>query len=440
MENRQALGSSRAAPWATMKLLAQDLGFSLAEVPGPWLVGVAPSWAWGKIAPGGEVSAPDLTSLQVENDWLIKTCRDYVEALARAGNALGLDGWVVVSECSGVILEAGALAAAGGKSERRSYRVPAVGQAFSFRVAGVNPISLALDQAGVALLPPDEGTGRAPGGTTGITKGLGVPLGEPPVPLGCLAVLVPDHPQEACQALFGQALFSARAINLALALRQERQANLEVAAGMAHEIKNPLTAVKGFLELTLAHRMEVPEYAGVALRELDRAISLLEDYCLFSRGPRIIPTQAVALDGLLAEAALVARGLVASGPPVTVASLGADPDLFIHADPPRIKQVLLNLCRNAVEAMPGGGVLTLGGRAEGGEVVIEVSDTGVGVPPSMAGRIFEPFYTTKQTGTGLGLAVCRRVVEAHGGRITLTSQPGQGTTFQVRLPLHAMTP
>lgn len=420
-----------------MKLLAQDLGFSLAEVPGQWLLGTTHLRARRKTASGGGVSAADLTSLKVENDWLIKTCRDYVDALTRAGSALGLDGWVVVSECSGVLLDVSTTTVPGGGARRR-HRAPGVGQVFSMRTAGVNPVSLTLDQAGVALLPPNDDTDTVPLGAPVAWKGLGVPLGASSVPLGCLAVLVPDRPQGACQALFGQALFSARAINLALALRQERQANLEVAAGMAHEIKNPLAAVKGFLELTLAHRTDVPEYAGVALRELDRAISLLEDYCLFSRAPRILPTQQVAIDGLLAETALVARGLVASGPPVAIAFLGTDPNLYIQADPPRIKQVLLNLCRNAVEAMPDGGALTLRGRADGGEVVIEVTDTGVGVPPSAAGRIFEPFYTTKQTGTGLGLSVCRRVVEAHGGRITFESRPGQGTTFQVRLPRHAM--
>lgn len=398
------------------------------------------------------MSSADLLSLKAENDWLTKTCRDYVDALTRAGNALGLEGWVAISECSGVLLEvspvggcpraasgptAGAAPGATGAIGHRGHPghfAPKVGQILSWCTAGPNPVSLALEQAGVALIPPGDGAVFAPGAFGRTVSGLGVPLGDSAVPLGCLAVLVPDREQEACLAVFGQALFSAKAINLALNLREERQANLEVAAGMAHEVKNPLTAVKGFLELTLAHRTEVPEYAGLALRELDRAISLLEDYCLFSRAPRIMPTQCVAVDGLIAEAALVARGLVASGPSISIVSHGADPGLFIRADPPRVKQVLLNLCRNAVEAMPEGGVLTLGGWADGGDVVIEVGDTGVGIPPCDVGRVFEPFYTTKPTGTGLGLAVCRRVVEAHGGRITFETHPGRGTTFQVRIP------
>jgi signal transduction histidine kinase len=260
-------------------------------------------------------------------------------------------------------------------------------------------------------------------------------LGDRSVPVACLGVLLPGRPQTAAQALLGQALFSARAVELALALRYERSANLQVAAGLAHEVRNPLTAVKGFLELTLAHRSEVPEYAGVALKELDRAISLLEDYSLLSRAPRIQPTQPVSISGLVSEAALVARGLVAAGPQVIIDHTDSEPGLETLADPPRLKQVLLNLCRNAVEAMPEGGVLTLKAAREAGEVVIEITDTGVGIPASEVSQIFEPFYTTKATGTGLGLSVCRRIVEAHGGRITLDSRPGRGTTFRVHLPL-----
>lgn len=364
-----------------------------------------------------------------------------MDALSRAGSALGLEGWIVVSECSGVLLDVNPIRPARKAARpdgRPGYLEPAVGQVYSRRAAGLNPVSLALDQAAVALLPPGEQAALRPrlleSVPRAITRGLGIPLGDSNLPLGGLAILVPDSAQEACHVVFGQALFSAKAINLALALRQELQTNLEVVAGMAHEVKNPLTAVKGFLELSLAERTEVPEYSAVALRELDRAISLLEDYCLFSRAPRIVPTQSLAADGLLAETALLARGLVASGPAVSIVSRGSDPGLAIKADPPRIRQVFLNLCRNAVEAMPGGGVLTLGAAADNGDVVFEVADTGVGIPPGDAGRVFEAFYTTKPTGTGLGLPVCRRIVEAHGGRMTFESRPGQGTAFQVRIP------
>jgi len=440
LDTRQASSAGSAAPpWDAMKLVAQDLGFPVLDRSGAWYEGV--SGLRSGRTPGRTplvpvaVSATDLASLQVENDWLIRTCRDYVDALTRAGTALGLAAWVVLAECSGVLLEVSAttnLTDSGSRDSRRF--LPEVGGVLSLQAAGPNPIGLALGQAAVVFLAPGADTGR--GARKPVVAGLGIPLGESPVPVACLGILLPHERQDAAQALFGQALFSARAIGLSLILRQERAANLEIAAGMAHEIRNPLTAVKGFLELTLDHRTAIPEYTGVALRELDRAISLLEDYCLFSRAPRITPTQRLVVDGLLAETALVARGLVASGPPVIITYLGCNPDLIVLVDPPRIKQILLNLCRNAVEAMPAGGVLSLRAASQNGEVVLEVSDTGVGVPPSDVGRIFEPFYTTKPAGTGLGLPVCRRVAEAHGGRLTFESRPGQGTTFRVHLPRH----
>jgi signal transduction histidine kinase len=420
-----------------MKLVAGDLGFPVMDCSGPWREGrgyrLPSGRSSGRVALAPSVvSCADLVSLRLENEWLVRICRDYIEALSRAGATLGLSAWIILAECSGVLLEVRSAGPVSAEALRGRRSGPEVGQVLSLQAAGPNPVGLALDRAQVVLMPPPTDGGQ--GGGKPVMSGMGIPLGESAVPVGCLAILLPPAAQEAVPALLGQALFSARAIDLALVLRHERAANLEIAAGMAHEIRNPLTAVKGFLELTLDHRATLPEYTGIALRELDRAISLLEDYCLFSRAPRITPTQRLNVDGLLSETALVARGLTASGPPVAISYLGSDPDLLVLADPPRIKQILLNLCRNAVEAMPGGGILGLRAAAQEGEVVLEVSDTGVGVPPSEAGRIFEPFYTTKPAGTGLGLAVCRRVAEAHGGRLTFESRPGQGATFRLHLP------
>ncbi|MCL6580885.1 MAG: hypothetical protein K6U08_04615 [Firmicutes bacterium] len=415
--------------WDAIRLVARDLGYPVAS--GQRLRRTAPI----SLPPGRRpvkvatcLAGGDLDGLLAENNWLLRTCRDYVEALSRAGRTLGLDGWVCVAECSGVALEVAPLAAPAELRGRGADTIPVQGRVLSLAAAGPNPVGSALAQGAVAVMPP----GRSRSGLSG----LGVPLGGPGLPVGCLAVLFGQSPGPSAPALCGQALFSARAVDLALALRQEQSAHLEAAAGLAHEVKNPLTAVKGFLELSLAERAAVPEYARVALRELDRAIGLLEDYSLFSRAPRIEPTQEVSVDGLLSEAALLARGLVAGGPPVTVAYVRSDPDLVVLADPPRLKQVLLNLCRNAVEAMSAGGLLTLRARRDGGEAVLEVSDTGVGIAPSDLGRVFEPFYTTKEGGSGLGLAVCRRVIEAHGGRVLIRSTPGRGTTAEVRLPLH----
>lgn len=109
------------------------------------------------------------------------------------------------------------------------------------------------------------------------------------------------------------------------------------------------------------------------------------------------------------------------------------PDLpVIYGDRDKLKQVLLNLFKNAVEAMPGGGTLTVRAGNSGNHVCLEISDTGVGIPYGV--NILEPFVTTKAEGTGLGLPIVRQIVSAHGGTLDYTSSPGQGTTFIVALP------
>jgi signal transduction histidine kinase len=434
LKSRQAPSESWVAqPWDAVKLLAGDLGFCLADGRGDWRGGSNSLPRTKTPRTLTQVTETDLETLRVENDGLVNICRDYVEALSRAERVLGLEGFVVLSECSGVLLEVVPLQNQAPVVGPSSMAALVPGTVLSLTAAGVNPIGLALDQAAVAILPPPTHAVRRR--AHGI-YGLAIPLGRSPVPVGCLGILVPPRPLGIAPAVLGQALFSVRAIELALALKEERSTNLQAAASLAHEVRNPLTAVKGFLQLALTHRSEVSEYSGLALRELDRAISLLEDYSLLSRTPRMVPDQELKVDGLMSDAALLARGMVGSGPTVTIDYRHSAPGLALLGDPPRLKQVLLNLCRNAIEAMPAGGLLTLRARRQDGEVVLEVSDTGVGIPADALERVFEPFYTTKEAGTGLGLAVCRRIVEAHGGRLSIRSQPDRGTTIQVHLPLH----
>jgi signal transduction histidine kinase len=107
----------------------------------------------------------------------------------------------------------------------------------------------------------------------------------------------------------------------------------------------------------------------------------------------------------------------------------------VEADPHKIRQVLVNLLKNAVEAMPGGGTLTLRGYPGDGSVCFEVGDTGVGIPEEL--DVFDVFTTSKADGTGLGLAIVKKIVTAHGGSIGYASRPGEGTVFKVELPLGA---
>jgi len=101
----------------------------------------------------------------------------------------------------------------------------------------------------------------------------------------------------------------------------------------------------------------------------------------------------------------------------------------------QLRQVLLNLFKNAMEAMPRGGELTVASRRRGPNLEISVADTGQGMSPEVMDKLFQPYFTTKEKGTGLGLAICRSIVEEHGGGLLVDSTPGQGSTFTIQLPL-----
>jgi two-component system NtrC family sensor kinase len=109
-------------------------------------------------------------------------------------------------------------------------------------------------------------------------------------------------------------------------------------------------------------------------------------------------------------------------------------------DPKQLHQVLLNLFKNALEAMPAGGEIVIASRVRGPNVEITVTDTGEGMPPEVAASIFQPYFTTKEKGTGLGLAICRSIIKEHGGCIFADSTPGKGSTFTIQLPLKETAP
>jgi signal transduction histidine kinase len=109
-------------------------------------------------------------------------------------------------------------------------------------------------------------------------------------------------------------------------------------------------------------------------------------------------------------------------------------------DPKQVHQVLINLLKNALEAMPAGGEITITSRVKGANAEISVSDTGEGLAPEVAGNIFQPYFTTKAKGTGLGLAICQNIIQEHGGCLFADSAPGRGATFTIQLPLEETSP
>ncbi|MBI2492097.1 MAG: hypothetical protein HYV94_08385, partial [Candidatus Rokubacteria bacterium] len=166
--------------------------------------------------------------------------------------------------------------------------------------------------------------------------------------------------------------------------------------------------------------------------EARRLNAIVEQFIALAR-PLPLTLAPVDLEGLLGEvAALVEPQARAARVEVRAEADGDLPP--VRADRDHLKQVLLNLALNALQAMADGGTLTLEARGERGGGVLAVGDTGPGIPPDALPRIFDPYFTTKTGGLGLGLTIARRIVEAHGGGIAVESQPGRGSRFLVTLP------
>lgn len=208
----------------------------------------------------------------------------------------------------------------------------------------------------------------------------------------------------------------------------------QLAAGLAHELRNPLASMSGAVELlTRGSSLNDAErrLMGILLRETERLNGLVTDFLAFARPMPVVrqPTDVAALvDETLRvfEHSPQATGVELSRTGVEQARL--------EADPAQLRQVLWNLLQNAVEAMgPSGRVVVDVARSPDGGCRVAVSDAGPGVPAAELAHLFEPFYTTKPQGTGLGLALVHRIVDGHGGRIEVSSGPG-GTTFTVLLP------
>lgn len=216
----------------------------------------------------------------------------------------------------------------------------------------------------------------------------------------------------------------------------------EMAAGLAHELNNPLTSVTGFAELALE---EIPEASEthkdieMVLREAIRARDVVRRLLDFSRQSESVRARA-SLNEVIEDVVALSRHLIhTSGVEL---KLNLEKNLpWALVDANQMKQVLLNLVHNALQAMPDGGELTIltetAARNKRDWVVISVMDTGIGIPQAEQARIFEPFYTTKgnKGGTGLGLSVTYGIVTDHGGQIEVESQLGVGAKFTVWLPL-----
>ena len=210
----------------------------------------------------------------------------------------------------------------------------------------------------------------------------------------------------------------------------------ELSAGMAHEIRNPLGSIKGAVEILkddYAPEDAKYEFIQILLKETDRLNSILQEFLSFAK-PKQPEFQRADLNDSV-ESVLTLTSQQARKAGVRIEKY-LDPGIGEQSlDAGLLKQAMLNLILNAIQAMPGGGVLSVETRRQAGAIEIRIADTGTGIPEENRKKLFSPFFTTRKNGTGLGLAITYRIIENHHGRIDVASEPGKGTTFTIKIPI-----
>jgi two-component system sensor histidine kinase HydH len=210
----------------------------------------------------------------------------------------------------------------------------------------------------------------------------------------------------------------------------------QLSAGLAHEVRNPLASIGGaaaILRKNSGPDERREEFLEIIEKECRRLNRLLTNFLEFARP--LPPQYQLAEPGPILES-VVGLAAHAVGRQTIQMRIDAAPDVpAVSCDPEQIKQVLLNLTINSVQAMPDGGEIVLSTRVDGAMVVIEVMDQGPGISSEHLDKIFDPFFTTKDTGTGLGLSVAHQIVSQHGGILSAKNNPGRGATFSLFLPV-----
>jgi signal transduction histidine kinase len=340
----------------------------------------------------------------------------------------------------------------------RGFREPEAVIGLKFPVPGDNPNTLVVQRCEPVILS-DARSAHPPFSESPhdhIRSWLGVPLTTQDRVIGILAVdsvemdhftqehvrLVIPFADQVAVAIENARLYSDLEEQLSRLRRTQAQlvqsAKLaaigELAAGVAHELNNPLAIILGFAELLLGS-IEGPfqRELEIIVGESQRARDIVRNLLDFSRQTKT-ERRPADVNWILSQTLIVLRyQLERRGITVEEEYSPDVPILFLDAG--QIRQVLVNLVSNAVQAMPEGGTLRVHTASIGDEACISVSDTGIGIPPELQERVFDPFFSTDPESTGLGLSVSFGIVQEHEGRITVESKPGEGSTFKVWLPV-----
>ncbi|HXR33822.1 MAG TPA: ATP-binding protein [Verrucomicrobiae bacterium] len=219
--------------------------------------------------------------------------------------------------------------------------------------------------------------------------------------------------------------------------RAEHLATLgELAAGLAHEIRNPLAGIAGVVDVMskdLPANSPSRAVMGDVQKEIRHIQDILNDLLFYAR-PRPPAFHPSDLNATIEQAAMLARQQVRNKPIQILFTPNPSLPLVDH-DPALIQQVVLNLLLNGIQAISGPGKVEVIAGCEQEQAIVEVADTGRGIPADALPKIFKPFFTTRNEGTGLGLSLANGIVRSHGGKIAVSSAPGKGSQFRIELPL-----
>ncbi|MBI5191549.1 MAG: PAS domain S-box protein [Nitrospirae bacterium] len=210
----------------------------------------------------------------------------------------------------------------------------------------------------------------------------------------------------------------------------------ELSAGMAHEIRNPLASLSGALQvlksdLDLADENEA--LMEIALKEMDRLNNIVTEFLVYAR-PKSPDKESCDLAGIVRDTSALLMNSRELREGITLEADLPDGPITLRADPAQLRQLLLNLSLNAMQSIPGTGTVTIRARGLSGQALLVVEDNGVGIQKEDIDRIFYPFFSTREGGAGLGLAIVYRIVEEHGGTLGVESEVDRGTRFKILLP------
>jgi two-component system, sporulation sensor kinase C len=224
-------------------------------------------------------------------------------------------------------------------------------------------------------------------------------------------------------------------INENLSIQSEKlKVVAQMSAAIAHEVRNPLTAIFGFIQLLKEQKNLQPQYIDVIFSEIERINVVLSEMLVLSK-PQVTSFHKIDLYDTLEHV----RALVSSETNMKSIALllqKSPHPIWVYGEEIQLKQVFINILKNAIEALKPGGKIEINYDETKDFVSIYVKDNGPGIPKEILGMLGQPFYTSKEKGTGLGLTICYKIIENHRGKIHISSELGVGTTFEIILPLY----